>query len=42
MTWYATRTNNYVMIVTEDNKKIVLTPDDMQMINYLNISDKEN
>lgn len=32
MTWYATRTSNYLIIVTEDNSKIVLTPDDPGMI----------
>lgn len=32
MTWYATRTENYLIIVTRDNKKIVLTPDDTGMI----------
>lgn len=36
MTWYATRTSNYVMIVTHDNDKIILTPDDTGMINTLN------
>ena len=32
MTWYATRTGNYLIIVTKDNNKIVLTPDDTEMI----------
>ncbi len=27
MRWYATRKNNYVLIVTKPNKKIILTPD---------------
>ena len=33
MTWYATKTSNYLIIVTKDNDKIVLTPDDTGMIN---------
>jgi hypothetical protein len=41
MTWYATRTNNYVMIVTHDNTKIVITPDDTGIVNDLNPSSKE-
>lgn len=28
MTWYATRRNNYVLVKTADNKKIILTPDE--------------
>ncbi|MBZ5856821.1 PH domain-containing protein [Flavihumibacter profundi] len=28
MTWYATRRNNYVLVQTMDNKKIILTPDE--------------
>jgi hypothetical protein len=28
MTWYATRRNNTVLIITKDNKKIILTPDE--------------
>ena len=28
MTWYATRRNNYVLIITSSFKKIILTPDD--------------
>ncbi len=27
MTWYATRRNNYVLIITSSSKKIILTPD---------------
>ncbi len=42
MTWYATRTNNYVMIITHDHDKIVLTPDDTGMINDLNTPDEGN
>jgi Bacterial PH domain len=33
MTWYATRTSHYLMIITIDGKKIVLTPDDPGMAN---------
>jgi hypothetical protein len=32
MIWYATRRNNYVMLETMDNKRIVLTPDDTTMV----------
>ena len=35
MTWYATKTSNYLIIVTSDNHKIVLTPDDTGMINEI-------
>lgn len=28
MTWYATRKNNTVLVLTKDNKKIILTPND--------------
>ncbi len=35
MTWYATKTSNYLIIVTKDNDKIVLTPDDKGMINEI-------
>ncbi len=35
MTWYATRTSNYLMIVTKDNHKIVLTPDDTGMVKHI-------
>lgn len=31
MTWYATRTDKTMLIVTKDKKKILLTPDDLQM-----------
>ena len=27
MTWYVTRKNNFVLVETKDNKKIILTPD---------------
>lgn len=36
MTWYATRTSNYLIIVTKDNDKIVLTPDETAMVNEIN------
>ena len=32
MKWYATKTDNYIMIQTFDNDNIVLTPDDVNMI----------
>ncbi len=32
MTWYATRRNNYTILVTVDEEKIVLTPDDIEMV----------
>ena len=35
MTWYATRRNNYLIIETDDNEKIVLTPDDTKMIDEI-------
>lgn len=34
MTWYATRKSNYVMLETREGK-IVLTPDDLQMVNEI-------
>jgi len=33
--FYATRLNNYVMIVTADSRKIVLTPDKMALYSDL-------
>ena len=35
MTWYATKTSNYLILVTNDNKKIVLTPDNTEMIHEI-------
>jgi len=32
MRWYATRTDNFVVIETEDSEKIVLTPDDTELV----------
>lgn len=32
MTWYATKTNNYLMIETVQHEKIVLTPNDTAMV----------
>jgi hypothetical protein len=32
MTWYATQQKNYLIIETTNNRKIVLTPDDTDMI----------
>lgn len=32
MRWYATRRDNYLMIETNANQKIVLTPDDIGML----------
>lgn len=32
MTWYATRRSNYMMLETYDNEKIVLTPDNPDMV----------
>jgi hypothetical protein len=32
MTWYATRLKNYIMIETRDNDRIVITPDNTDMI----------
>ena len=32
MTWYGTKLKNYVMIETLDNERIILTPDDMEMV----------
>lgn len=31
MTWYATRRNNYLVLSTSENGKIVLTPDNLEM-----------
>lgn len=31
MTWYATRTDKTILVVTKERKKILLTPDDLQM-----------
>jgi hypothetical protein len=30
MTWYATRRDKAIMIITKENKKIVLTPDEVE------------
>ncbi|MDZ4714745.1 MAG: PH domain-containing protein [Cytophagales bacterium] len=35
MTWYATRTSNYLMLVTKNDKKIVITPDDTGMLDEI-------
>jgi hypothetical protein len=35
MTWYATKRNNYTIIETIDNEKIILTPDDTEMVKEL-------
>ncbi len=32
MTWFATKRNNYVVLETTNNRKIVLTPDDTNMV----------
>ncbi len=32
MTWYATRTGNYVLIETNVGRKIILTPDDLGIV----------
>ncbi len=32
MTWYATKRDNYLILETIDNQKIVLTPDDIGMV----------
>jgi len=40
MTWYATRSNNYVMIITASDKKIVLTPDEVSMVDEIRIRAK--
>ena len=32
MTWFATKRNNYVVLETTNNRKIVLTPDDINMV----------
>lgn len=32
MTWYATKRNNYTILETVDNEKIILTPDDIEMV----------
>lgn len=34
MTWYATRKNNTVLLITKDNKKIILTPN--EPVNFVN------
>lgn len=34
MTWYATRKSNTVLLITKDNKKIILTPNDP--VNFVN------
>jgi hypothetical protein len=31
MTWYATKRDNYLLIETDEHKKIILTPDDTSM-----------
>ena len=35
MTWYATRRNNYIVVVTKKGKKIILTPDQLSMIDEI-------
>jgi hypothetical protein len=35
MTWYATRRSNYVMLETYDHERIILTPDNMEMVNKI-------
>jgi len=30
MTWYATRRDKAIMIITKENKKIILTPDEVE------------
>ncbi|HMG16437.1 MAG TPA: PH domain-containing protein [Saprospiraceae bacterium] len=32
MTWYATQKRNYVILLTNTDKKIVLTPDDLSLV----------
>ena len=32
MTWYATRLKNYIMIETTDNERVVITPDNTDMV----------
>lgn len=32
MTWYATRLKNYVMIETVNNERIIVTPDNTDMV----------
>ena len=32
MTWYATRSNHFVMLETMNDQKIVLTPDDPEFV----------
>lgn len=32
MTWYATKRSNYVMLETTEREKIVLTPDNVDMV----------
>lgn len=36
MTWYATRRDRYLVIVTNDDRKIVTTPDDPKMLDEIN------
>jgi len=35
MTWYATRSSNYLMLVTKNDKEIVITPDDTEMLDEI-------
>ncbi len=35
MTWFATKRNNYLVLETTNNRKIVLTPDNMEMAKEL-------
>ena len=35
MTWYATQNKNYLLLVLKSGDKIVLTPDDIQLVNVL-------
>lgn len=41
MTWYVTRRNNFVLVETKDQKKIILTPDKpAEFVAFLNIKQK--
>lgn len=42
MTWFATKRHNYVVLETTNNRKIVLTPDDINMVKEIEQLIKEN
>jgi hypothetical protein len=38
MTWYASRRDHFGMIILKDGQKIVITPDDLSLLEKLNLT----